>query len=58
MVEVDGYNFHKEGTVQWERDQLKDHILDLYNIPFLRFHTNGSGEKETIESKLGELILY
>ncbi|WP_312813000.1 AAA domain-containing protein [Sedimentibacter sp.] len=55
-VEVDGYDFHKEGTVQAERDQLKDRILNLYNIPILRFSTNGSGEKEIIELKLEELM--
>jgi len=56
IVEVDGYDFHKEGTVQAERDQLKDRILNLYNIPILRFSTNGSGEKEIIELKLEELV--
>lgn len=56
VVEVDGYDFHKEGTVQAERDQLKDRILYLYNIPILRFSTNGSSEKEIIELKLEELV--
>lgn len=55
-VEVDGYDFHKAGTVQAERDKLKDHILKLYNIPLLRLKTNGSGEKEIIEKKLAELV--
>ncbi|MDE6313932.1 MAG: AAA family ATPase [Lachnospiraceae bacterium] len=54
-LEVDGYDFHKPGTVQSERDKLKNHILELYDIPLLRFHTNGSGEKEVIEAKLAEL---
>ena len=51
-VEVDGYTFHKEGTVQAERDALKDRIMELYEIPLLRLQTNGSGEKEKIQKML------
>lgn len=55
-IEVDGYSHHKEGTIQHERDKLKNHILELYNIPLLRFATNGSGERETLIQKLKEII--
>lgn len=55
-IEVDGYEYHKNGTVQAERDKLKDHILELYKIPFIRFKTNGSGEKEMIMEKLAGLV--
>lgn len=55
-IEVDGYEYHKEGTVQASRDLLKNHILELYEIPLLRFKTNGSGEKEKIIEKLDELV--
>lgn len=55
-IEVDGFNFHKEGTKQAERDKMKNHILELYDIPYLRFATNGSGEKEKLTQKLNELI--
>ena len=34
-----GYEFHK-------KDMLKNHIMEMYGIPLLRFKTNGSGEKE------------
>ena len=27
-------------------DLLKNHIMEMYGIPLLRFKTNGSGEKE------------
>lgn len=47
-IEVDGYEYHNEDTAQASRDLLKNHILDLYEIPMLRFKTNGSGEKEKI----------
>lgn len=55
-IEVDGYEYHRQDTVQASRDLLKNHILELYEIPLLRFKTNGSGEKEQICEKLNELI--
>ncbi|MBD5470700.1 MAG: AAA family ATPase [Lachnospiraceae bacterium] len=55
-IEVDGYEYHKAGTVQASRDLLKNHILDLYEIPLLRFRTNGSGEKEQIMERLDKII--
>ncbi|MDW5300718.1 MAG: AAA domain-containing protein [Sedimentibacter sp.] len=51
-VEVDGYRFHQDGTIQSNRDKIKNEILNKYNIPLLRFKTNGSQEKEILESKL------
>lgn len=51
-VEVDGYDYHSPKTKQASRDTLKDHILELCDIPLLRFKTNGSGEKEKIEETL------
>ena len=55
-IEVDGYNYHQQGTKQATRDELKNHILELYEIPLLRFWTNGSGEREKIVRKLEELV--
>ncbi|MCM1044335.1 MAG: AAA domain-containing protein [Candidatus Gastranaerophilales bacterium] len=55
-IEVDGYEYHKKGTVQASRDLLKDHIMELYEIPLLRFKTNGSGEKEKIVEMLNKLV--
>lgn len=55
-IEVDGYAYHREDTVQASRDLLKNHILDMYELPLLRFKTNGSGEKEKIIKKLDEII--
>ena len=55
-VEVDGYEYHKEGTVQASRDLLKNHIMELYEIPLLRFKTNGSGEREKIMEMLDKLV--
>jgi len=55
-IEVDGYEYHKKDTVQASRDLLKNHIMELYEIPLLRFKTNGSGEKEKIVEMLDKLV--
>lgn len=47
-IEVDGFNFHKDGTKQAQRDRLKDSIFEKYGIPLLRLPTNGSGEMEKV----------
>ncbi len=52
VIEVDGYSFHKKGTRQYERDQLKDSILAKYDIPILRLKTNGSEEETKIRDML------
>lgn len=56
VVEVDGYQYHQQGSKQSERDKLKDHILELYGIPFQRFSTNGSGEKERLFDQLDKMV--
>ena len=56
VLEVDGYNYHKGGTRQSERDILKNQILDICEIPFLRLKTNGSEEKKKIIEKLNKFI--
>ena len=35
---------------------MKDHILEIYEIPLLRFKTNGSGEIEMIVDMLDQLV--
>ena len=51
-IEIDGANFHKQESVQAERDRMKDCILERYGIDFVRFSTKGSNEREQLESKL------
>jgi len=51
-IEVDGFEFHKEGTRQAERDKMKDKILGKYDFPLLRFRTNESNEKVKLTDKL------
>lgn len=55
-IEVDGYEYHKEGTAQSERDKLKNNIMNTCHIKLLRFKTNGSGEKEKIISTIKTLL--
>jgi superfamily I DNA and/or RNA helicase/very-short-patch-repair endonuclease len=54
-IEVDGFEYHKIGTDQAERDKKKDSILAKYELPLLRFSTTGSGEKQKLIDKLNEL---
>ena len=54
-IEVDGYDFHKTGTIQSQRDDMKDEILEKYGIEILRFKTNCSGEKEKLSKKMEEI---
>ncbi|MCL2634082.1 MAG: AAA domain-containing protein [Oscillospiraceae bacterium] len=56
VIEVDGFDYHKPGTQQHERDKMKDRILERYGIPLLRFPTNGSGEREKIEQFLIDYV--
>lgn len=51
-IEVDGYNYHKKGSVQAERDAKKDKIFELIELPLLRFNTRNSNEERDIKEKL------
>jgi superfamily I DNA and/or RNA helicase len=54
-IEVDGISFHKEGTQQAKRDQLKDRILEKYDFPILRMKTTETQVEEKLTNKLLEL---
>ena len=51
-IEVDGFSYHKPGMEQYERDMMKNYILELYKIPLIRFPTNGCEECVKIEQFL------
>ena len=55
-IETDGYQFHKQGTRQSERDRMKDRILDRYALPLLRLSTTGTDEEAKIHTQLTELL--
>src|SRR5690606_31125766 len=54
-IEVDGFEYHKIGSRQDERDKLKDIILAKYDLPALRFKTNESDEERRLINKLNEI---
>ena len=56
VIEVDGVAFHENNPVQLKRDALKDRILEKYNLPIIRFATNGSEEEKKLMNKLKEVI--
>lgn len=55
-IEVDGSYYHKNDTRQAKRDQLKNHMLEIYGLPLLRFATNGSGEQSKLAEELNRLL--
>ncbi|MBO6176225.1 MAG: AAA family ATPase [Treponema sp.] len=55
-IEVDGYNYHKKGTRQAERDLKKNAIFDQIGLPLLRLSTKGSGEENKIKAQLDKYL--
>jgi Superfamily I DNA and RNA helicases and helicase subunits len=55
-VEVDGASYHREGSRQYERDRMKDEILEACGIPLLRLPTDGSSEEQRLRDKLCEVF--
>ena len=51
-IEVDGTQYHREGSRQGHRDSLKDSILSTIGLRELRLRTDGSSEKEKIARAL------
>lgn len=55
VIEVDGVSYHKAGSVQAERDKLKDSILAQYGLPVERFRTDGSNEQARLRAALEKI---
>ena len=57
VIEVDGASFHRPGTLQAHRDELKNKIIAKEDIPFFRFRTDTvEGQEFTkLESFLTDL---
>jgi hypothetical protein len=55
-VEVNGAAFHTKGTRQTERDKLKNTILEKYDLPYIRFKTNGSSEYDKLVVALNDVM--
>ncbi len=54
-IEVDGYNYHKRGSRQAQRDRKKNAIFELISLPLLRLSTKGSNEEAKIRAILNHL---
>ena len=52
VIEVDGFKYHDENEAQLERDNIKNSVLEKYEIPYLRLKTNGSDEEKRIREAL------
>lgn len=55
-IEVDGYNYHKKGSRQAERDSKKNAIFDQIGLPLLRLSTKGSEEEGKIKAQLDKYL--
>lgn len=55
-IEVDGYNYHKDGSIQAMRDAKKKKLFELINLPLLRCSTRGSGEEKLIKEQLNTYL--
>ncbi len=55
-IEVDGYAFHRPGSLQSVRDQIKNNVFRSANLPLVRLSTTGSGESATISSALRKAV--
>ena len=51
-IEVDGTQYHRFGSKQWKRDEIKDSVLEAIGLRILRLSTTGSQEKEKIAQAL------
>ena len=52
-IEVDGYTYHKPGSVQAARDKLKNQIFQRAGLPLIRLSTKGFAEEQKIRETLG-----
>lgn len=51
-IETDGYSYHNEKTEQFQRDCMKNKILENYGLPLIRLSTVGHSEEQKIISAL------
>jgi superfamily I DNA and/or RNA helicase len=58
VVEVDGAEYHKEGTHQAERDKRKNRILEKYGLPIIRCITDESLEEKRLKERLGRIATF
>lgn len=58
LIEVDGFEYHRNNPKQLEKDELKNSIARKNGIPILRFETGGKAyDEEKIISELRKVLL-
>ena len=55
-VEVDGWAFHRPGSLQSVRDEIKNNVFQLASLRLIRLSTTGSGESAVISRALREAV--
>lgn len=55
-IEVDGWAFHRPGSLQAVRDEIKNAVFRRAGLPLIRLSTTGSGEAATIASAIRQAI--
>ncbi len=55
-VEVAGWAFHRPGSLQAVRDEIKNAVFQRAGLPLIRLSTTGSGEAEIIASAVRRAI--
>jgi len=55
-VEVDGWAFHRHGSLQSVRDEIKNNVFYHASLPLVRLSTTGSGESAIISNALRKAV--
>ena len=55
-IEVDGWAFHRPGSIQSERDQIKNSVFKHADLRLVRLSTVGSNEDIVIRETLREIV--
>jgi len=55
-IEVDGWAFHRPGSLQSERDEIKNTVFQRAGLLLVRLSTTGSGEAAKISHALRQVV--
>jgi hypothetical protein len=55
-IEIDGWAYHRPGSLQSIRDEIKNSIFNQASMPLVRLSTTGSGEKDVIAEALRKAV--
>ncbi|MBV6494016.1 MAG: ATP-dependent RecD-like DNA helicase [Turneriella sp.] len=56
-IEIDGWAFHRPGSLQSIRDEIKNNIFGKSGVPLIRLSTTGSGEASIIAAALRDVLI-